>query len=99
MKNTVDFYEFSRWFEQHRPNNFSRAGLSSLFDWLEEFEEDTGEEIQFDPIALCVEYTEYQDLDEFHQSYDKEQYPDLDEIRDYTQLIELGNESFIIQNF
>tara|TARA_R110000787_G_C13293208_1_gene433798 strand:+ start:81 stop:380 length:300 start_codon:yes stop_codon:yes gene_type:complete len=99
MKNTVNFYEFSRWFEEHRPNNFSRAGLQSLFDYLEEYEKDCDTEIEFDPIALCCEYTEYEDLSEFHQNYCTEQYPDLDETRDYTQVIEVGKDSFIIQNF
>jgi hypothetical protein len=99
MKNTVDFYEFSRWFEQHRPHNFSRVGLRELFDYLEEYEYDTGHSLEFDPIAFCCEYTEYQDLDEFHQNYDKEDYPDLDEIRDYTIVIEVGKDSFIIQNY
>jgi hypothetical protein len=99
MKTTIDFYEFGLWFERHRPHNFSRVGLQGLFDYLEEYEDSTGESIEFDPIALCVEYTEYQDLDEFHQSYDKEEYPDLEEIRDYTEVIELGNKSFIIQDF
>ena len=96
---TINFYQFSRWFEEHRPHNFSRIGLKSLFEYLEQYEEDTGEEIEYDPIALCCEYSEYKDLDEFHTEYDKEEYPDLDEIRDWTQVIELGNESFIIQNF
>ena len=99
MKMTINFYQFSKWFEEHRPNNFSRVGLKSLFEYIEQYEEDTGKEIEYDPIALCVEYTEYEDLDEFHQNYDKEKYPDLDEIRDYTSVIELGNESFIIQDF
>ena len=99
MKNTINFYEFSRWFEINRPNNFSRVGLEGLFDYLEEYEDSTGESIEFDPIALCCEYSEYEDLDEFHQNYDKEEYPDLDEIRDHTQVIELGNKSFIIQDF
>tara|TARA_R100000781_G_scaffold92092_1_gene57014 strand:+ start:6720 stop:7019 length:300 start_codon:yes stop_codon:yes gene_type:complete len=99
MKTSISEYEFCRWFEEQRPNNFSRVGLQSLFDYLEEYEESTGEEIEFDPIALCCEYTEYEDLDEFHQDYDKEEYPDLDEIRDWTQVIEVGNKSFIIQQF
>ena len=99
MKMTINFYQFSRWFEEHRPHNFSRIGLKSLFEYLEQYEEDTGEEIEYDPIALCCEYSEYKDLDEFHTEYDKEEYPDLDEIRDYTEVIELGNKSFIIQDF
>ena len=99
MKKTINFYEFSRWFEKNRPNNFSRVGLIGLFDYLEEYEDATGNEIEFDPIALCCEYTEYEDLEEFHANYDAEEYPDIDTIQDYTQVIELGNESFIIQNF
>ena len=99
MKKTINFYEFSRWFEEHRPNNFSRAGLQSLFDYFENFEEDTGESIEFDPIAICVEYTEYEDLKEFHQNYDEEDYPTIDELYDYTQVIPFGTESFIILDF
>ena len=99
MKTTLNFYEFSRWFEQNRPNNFSRAGLRGLFDYLEEYEDSTGEQIEFDGIALCCDFTEYSDIDDFHCEYDAEEYPDVDTIQDYTQVIELGNESFIIQNF
>lgn len=99
MKTTVNFYEFSRWFEQNRPNNFSRAGLRALFDYLEEYEEDTGEQIEFDPIALCCEYTEYDNIAEFHSVYDAEDYPDKDSIMNYTQVIEFGIESFIVLEF
>ena len=99
MKTTVNFYEFSRWFEQNRPNNFSRDGLRALFDYLEEYEEDTGEQIEFDPIALCCEYTEYDNIAEFHSVYDAEDYPDKDSIMDYTQVIEFGIESFIVLEF
>jgi len=99
MKTTINFYEFSRWFEQHRPDNFSRAGLQALFDYFENFEEDTGESIEFDPIAICVEYTEYDDLKEFHQNYGKEDYPTIESISDYTQVIPFGTESFVILDF
>tara|TARA_R110000744_G_scaffold313037_1_gene420358 strand:+ start:76 stop:375 length:300 start_codon:yes stop_codon:yes gene_type:complete len=99
MIETISIGSFQDWFAEYRPNNFSRVGLSSLFYYLEEYEESTGEQIEFDPIALCCEYTEYEELDEFHQSYDKEDYPDLDEIRDHTTVIEVGKKSFIIQDF
>ncbi len=99
MKNTLSIYDFKRWFEEHRPNNFSYEGQNKLFEYLEEYEESTGEEIEFDPIALCCEYTEWNDLAEFHKNYDKETYSDIDSIMDYTQVIEVGICSFIIQNF
>ena len=99
MKKTITFYEFRDWFEKNRPNNFSSNGLISLWEYLEELEEGIGEEIEFDPIALCCEYTEYDDIDEFYLNYDKDTYPNLDDLRDYTEVIEVGMESFIIQNF
>ncbi len=99
MKKTVNEYEFRRWFEENRPNNFSRAGLIALFEYLEQYEEDTEEQIEFDPIALCCEYTEYDNIAEFHLDYDAEDFPDKEAIMDYTQVIEFGVESFIIQQF
>ena len=99
MKKTVNFYEFRQWFEQNRPNNFSRVGLRGLFDYLEQYEEDCGKEIEFDPIAICCEYSEYDNIAEFQIDYGHEDYPDIDSIMDFTQVIELGNEAFIIQQF
>ena len=100
MKTTLNFYEFGLWFERHRPNNFSRAGLRALFDYLEQYEEDCDTEIEFDPISLCCEYTEYDNIAEFWLDYpDMDLYPDKDAIMDHTQVIEFGIESFIIQVF
>ena len=99
MIDTISIYRFQNWFQEHRPNKFSRTGQVALFDYLEEYEDSTGEQIEFDPIALCCEYTEYENIGEFHLNYDAETYPDKDSIMDYTQLIEFGTESFIIQNF
>ena len=102
MKSNVNVYQFESWFEKHRPNTFSRTGLQSLFDYLEEYEDSTGEQIEFDPIALCCEYTEYEDLDEFKANDTCEKYQDiedLDGLYDYTQVIPVGKDSFIIQDF
>jgi hypothetical protein len=99
MKTNINFYEFRNWFEKNRPNNFSRAGLMALWEYLEGYEEDTGEEIEFDPIALCCEYTEYDNIAEFQLDYDADRYPDTDAIMDSTHLFCFGGTSFIIQNF
>ena len=39
--------------------NFTIDGLDALFDYLEDFEESMGESIQFDPIGLCCQFSEY----------------------------------------
>ena len=33
-------------------------------------EEDMGEQIEFDPIAICCDYSEYKNLDEIKKEYD-----------------------------
>jgi len=100
MKNTINFYAFEREFEQcGRGNQFTRQGLRALFEYLEEYEQDCGIEIELDVIALCCEYVEYADLDEFHGEYDSDEYPDLETLRDYTQVINIDDDSFIIAAF
>ena len=69
MKETVNQYRFLEVFRQVRPNQFSRNALVALFEHLEELERDLGEETEFDPIALCCEWTEYKDPIEAAEAY------------------------------
>ena len=99
MKTTLNFYQFNKWFEENRPYNFSNLGILALWNMLEDYENCTGEEIEFDPIALCCEYSEYEDMQEFWLDYDKEDYPDEDSLMDATFYWAFGKNSFIIQQF
>lgn len=59
MKTTVSRYYFERAFQEAgRENQFSYEGLSVLFDYLEDYEDSTGEEIELDVITLCCDYNE-----------------------------------------
>lgn len=65
MKTTVSRYDFERAFvDAGRRNTFTYDGLNLLFDYLEQYEEDCGTEIELDVIALCCEYDEntWQDI-------------------------------------
>jgi len=60
MKQTVTKYMFTEAFRQYgRSEQFSYLGLQALFDYLEEMEEGTGEEMELDVIALCCDFSEY----------------------------------------
>jgi len=60
MKQTVTKEEFFDAFKAFdREHNFTPEGLSALFDWLEEYESETGQEIELDVIALCCDWDEY----------------------------------------
>ena len=59
MKQTINFNDFRDAFRAFdRMENFSYEGARVLFDYLAQIEEDTGEEIELDVIALCCDYSE-----------------------------------------
>lgn len=59
MKTTVKFSDFCEAFNRaDRADNFTRDGLRILFDHFEWLEQETGEEIELDVIALCCDYCE-----------------------------------------
>lgn len=58
MKTTVSIYDFRDAFIKVRPDNFSYKALGHLFEYLERMEEDTGEEMELDVIAICCEFSE-----------------------------------------
>lgn len=58
MKTTVSIYDFRDAFIKVRPDNFSYEALGHLFEYLERMEEDTGEEMELDVIAICCEFSE-----------------------------------------
>lgn len=100
MKQTINFYDFERAFGTDTyKNQFTYEGKKALFDYLEEYEECTGEEIELDVVALCCDYAEYDSIEDFWLEYDQEEYPDMDAIEYNTQVIMIDDEAFIIQQF
>jgi hypothetical protein len=100
MINTINKYEFRDAFHKMgRGDQFSYEGLIALFDYLEMLEDDIGEPIELDVIAICCEYTEYENLKEFQDDYGDE-YETLESIYNRTALIQVEDtERFIIQQF
>jgi hypothetical protein len=64
MKQTIGLLQFTDAFMSIRPKNFTYEGLEILFNGLEEFEEETGEEMELDVIAICCDFyeMEYKDI-------------------------------------
>ena len=98
MKQIIGFCQFCDGFPDSRKEQFSYEGKKALFDYLEQLEEDMGQEIEFDPIALCCEYTEYKDIDEFQEAYSGD-YETMDDISKRTCIIMIDDESFLMQDF
>jgi hypothetical protein len=98
IKKTVNFYEFTDSFSDTYKDNFTYEGKRALFDYLEQLSEDTGEDIELDTIALCCEYTQFDDLDDYHNQYDP--LDTIEDIQNKTTYIPIeGSESFIIAQY
>ena len=68
-------YEFSDWIKQSDSykNNFTFEGANALQAYIDELSE--GQNIEFDPIAWCVEYTEYKSAWEAMEQYQPDDMP------------------------
>ena len=102
MKKTVYETDFRNAFKQaNRENQFSAYALGKLFDYLEDYEEQTSEEIELDVIALCCEYSEFESLEELQQNYNVPE--DFEKVREYleerTQVICFEEDCILIQSY
>ena len=59
MIKTLSIYDFRDAFKAAgRGEQFSHDGLEVIFDYIESYEQDSGEQIELDVIALCCEWAE-----------------------------------------
>jgi hypothetical protein len=99
MIKTINQYDFIDAFRKMgRENNFSYNGLVALYEYLEMLGEDIGQPIELDVIALCCEYAEYDNLEEFQADYGDE-YETIEDIQNATTVIMIDDDSFIIRQF
>tara|TARA_R110000868_G_scaffold4500_2_gene28319 strand:+ start:1070 stop:1399 length:330 start_codon:yes stop_codon:yes gene_type:complete len=59
MIKTISIYDFRDAFKAAgRGEQFSYDGLEVIFDYIESYEQDAGEQVELDVIALCCEWAE-----------------------------------------
>lgn len=99
MKTTITSTEFIDTFRTSDTyqNKFSYDGLAALFDYFEELEDSTGEEMEFDMVAIACDFTEYASFAEFQEAYGDE-YKSWDDVEYTTSVIPVGDGA-IVQNF
>ena len=59
MKNTLNTYDIANELLADENADWSRAGAFALAEYLENLEEDTGEEMELDRVAIRCEFNEY----------------------------------------
>lgn len=100
---TVNADTFIRAFdEMNRSENFSREARYALFNWYEEFSDDTGEDFNLDIIAICCDWSEVnakQAASEYGHALDAgklAECEDDEELLDYIESV-LNEETFVIR--
>jgi predicted DsbA family dithiol-disulfide isomerase len=63
MKTTLSTTEAAHRLMDDNNANWSYAGAYALVEYLEELEEDIGEEIEFCPVSLRCDFSQYESLD------------------------------------
>ncbi len=91
MKLTLSTYAVADLLIADNNANWSRAGARALAEYLEEIEESTGEEIEFDVVAIRCDFSEYQSLAKWADEYgfnideDEDEEAAEESIREYIQ--------------
>jgi hypothetical protein len=95
MKDTINVYHFSDAMIEH---GFSYEGAKALFEYFEQYEQDTGEEMEFDPIAFRCSFDEYENLQEIKKNY--KNIETLEDLQNHTTVIEIpDSDRLIIEAF
>lgn len=90
--------------ENGRDDQFSPAALEALFEFFEELEDETGELVELDVIAICCDFTEYDSPQDCAEDMflDVEGMGDADIIsllQEHTIVIPLKSGGIVIQNY
>lgn len=108
MHQSVTFSSFCDAFRAYdRNEQFSYAAKRALFDYFEEYEQNTGEAVELDVIAICCEYIEdtiddiiknysidVSDIDEDGQAYFVEEW-----LQQHTTVVATVGDSIVYAQF
>ena len=84
---------FIKEFQTYQANKFSIEGLRALYQWLLDLSNDTETNMFLDVIAICVEYDEYETLEEVLKDYNLES---RQELEDRTVVIDIPDSKSLI---
>lgn len=82
---TLNVHQFREQFNQVRPQHFTYDALIELFEYYEEL----GENVEFDPVAICCEWSEVEQGSEEH----------IEAVEAQACCIELCNGNALVQEY
>jgi len=95
MKDTLNEWQFVDQFKKIRPNQFSHEALFVLFDFFEEIDPD----MEFDPIAICCDFQEFDNFNDFKSDWGSD-IETIEELQNNTTVLKIPkSDKFVIQQF
>ena len=91
MKDTITEHTFTDTMINH---GFSYEGSKALFEYFEQYEQDTDHELEFDPISFRCHFDEYDSLKKVQENY--QDIKSLDDLREHTTVIEIPDTKRLI---
>ena len=91
MKDTITEHTFTDTMINY---GFSYEGSKALFEYFEQYEQDTDHELEFDPIAFRCDFDEYDSLKKVQENY--QDIKSLDDLREHTTVIEIPDTKRLI---
>lgn len=112
VQTITEDYHFWYWLKEsgNYKNKFSLVGAVAVQEWYEQLSDSLGTHVEFDPIAWCCEWTEYDNYTEVWNEYGRgkefiegEELAIDDNIKlwleNNTQIIELDNGHVLVKEF
>ena len=85
MKQNVSSSQFVNEIAGDDYNDISYEGANALFEYLKDYEDSIGEEIEFDSVSIRCDWAEYENLEAVLSEYDN--INTLEELQDNTAVI------------
>ena len=89
-----DFHDAFR--AMGRGEQFTYEGLNALYDYLEDAYSD---EYELDVVALCCEFSEYEDIKEVLEACEYIGAETIDDVKACTEVIEVSGGGYILRDF
>ena len=80
MKTTLSTSDIARALHRDDNANWSWNGAKALAEYLEQLEEETGEEMEFDAVAIRCDFSEYGSLEAWASDYFRNQADAVDQL-------------------
>ena len=78
-------------------DNFSYEGLKELYQFFEELEEDENG-IELDVVAICCEFSEYEDIEDYNEQ-NKTYFEHWEDLQHETLVLGAENGNLIVQDY